>query len=56
VRIEKSLEAWSASDRSSGSSDTNMQHKSVLAMIVTNILADIHRRRSILGTYTQPEY
>jgi hypothetical protein len=56
VRIEKSLEALSASDRSSGSSDTTMQHKSVLAMIVTNILTDIDRRRSIVGTYTQPWY
>jgi hypothetical protein len=56
VRIEKSLEALSANDRSSGSSDATMQHKSMLAMTETNILADIDRRRCILGTYTQPGY
>jgi hypothetical protein len=33
-----------------------MQHKSMLATIGTNILADIERRRNILGTYTQPGY
>jgi hypothetical protein len=48
------LEALSANDRSSGNSDTTMQHKSMLATTETNILADIDRRRRILETYTSP--
>ena len=36
--------------------DTALGYLLLRATIGTNILADIERRRNILGTYTQPGY